>query len=296
MHVKVLGLRSATWMLRWLPRQWAMVVASTLGVLCWALCPARRRIIDGNLARTAAARSVRDRRQLCRATFMALGRSTVDFLRLPLMSAEDLMRLVVFEGKAHLDEALAGGRGAIIVSGHIGAWELSGPLVAAHGYRISGYVEDAAVDRTVLEAYDHYRGVTGLSLIRLTDGARAGAAVLKRGEVLGLLADRVIEGRGLRTPFTGGRREIPMGPAMLARWTGAPILFGTLLPTPGSPHAYRATLEPLGVGSHDDDAKVTSVIAARLAQSVAAHPEQWFVFQPNWLAGSSEELNGPSHG
>jgi KDO2-lipid IV(A) lauroyltransferase len=250
------------------------------------MCPARRHIIDSNLARTASDRSARERRRLCRATFKALGRSTVDFLRLPLMSADELMGLVVFEGKAHLDMALAQGRGAIIVSGHIGAWELCGPLVAAHGYRMSGYVEDGAIDPAILQAYERYRGATGLTLIRLTDGARAGSRVLKRGEVLGLLADRVIEGRGLRTAFAGGTREIPMGPAILARWTGAPILFGTLLPTPGKPHAYRATLEPLGVGADEDDTMVTRVIATRLAEVVANHPDQWFVFRPNWLSDS----------
>lgn len=282
--MKIIGLRAATWLLRFVPRGVAVAVAGVVGDLCWLTMRARRRVIADNLARTAANRTARERRRLGRATFRHIASSTVDFLRLPLMSRQALIDLIEFQGREHLDAALAHGKGAIIVSGHIGGWELSGPLVAAHGYGIHGYVEDTGVDPEVLRAYARYRGAMGLSALPVTRGARVGYHVLERGEILGMLADRVIVGRGLPVTIGRGSREIPIGPAALARWSGAPILFGHMILTPNGERPYRAVLEPIAQSPSDDDEAVTRSMARRLSHVIEEYPDQWFVFQPQWLA------------
>lgn len=279
----VLGLRVATWLLGYVPRRAARCVATVLGDCCWATMPQRRRTIARNLSKLAPNQSVGERRSLCRATFRRLARAYVDFLRLLHLPPGALQALVTCQGFDRLETALARGRGVIIVSAHCGAWELSGPLVAAHGYDIHGYVEDAAIDPRVFRAFQRYRESTGLTLIPLSHGARAGLRVLRAGGILGVLGDRVIQGTGVAVPFGSGARLLPSGPAALARWSGATILIGHIVEQDGAARPYLATLEELEIAPGDDDAAVTRRIGQRLSDVVTRYPDQWFVFQPDWL-------------
>ena len=104
-----------------------------------------------------------------------------------------------------------------------------------------------------------------------------------------LVADRVVgEGsEGVVLPFGEGMRPIPTGPASFSLATGAPIIVGHIaLRGSGSPR-YVIRLEPpispdpSGDGAADR-LRLTRRVADRLAAAVREHPDQWYVFQPQW--------------
>jgi KDO2-lipid IV(A) lauroyltransferase len=282
---KSILVRVGTWMLTFMPDGVAAAIAIAAAELCWWCLRSRRRIVHENLRYIASDRTETERRQLGRATFRNLALCTLDFLRLPLLTPDQIDRLIEVRGIEHLDRALAQGVGVILVGGHLGNWEIGGAYLGVHEYPIHALAEDQAVGVDTYETYARYRTRAGLKLLRLSRGVFAGRRALKQGAVLALLGDRSINSRGHIVNFCGGRRELPIGPAVLARWSGATVLLWSLLLNPTGPRRYLAVVEPPLAPQKDraDDRGFTEAIGERLSQVVKEHPDQWFVFQPHWL-------------
>ena len=265
-------------------------VARALGYLgataAYAALPERRAILLDNLRYTAPNATPAERRRLARDTFRHIAQCQVDLYRLPSSSPNDIRRLVDVQGGEHLEEARRVGRGIIVVTGHLGNYELGGAWMATLGNPVHAMVED--LDAPMLEALEQYRTATGMRTISRNRGARDAYRVLKSGESLLLVADRVIGGDssdGVELPFCEGSRAVPKGPAQLSLATGAPIVVGVAVRTPKGPRRYRIILEPpiMPDGTEPDAVlSLTRRVTDRLAAAVRKYPDQWFVFQPAW--------------
>jgi KDO2-lipid IV(A) lauroyltransferase len=256
--------------------------------LAHAVLPARRAILLDNLQHTAPNAGADERRRLARNTFRYIAECQVDLYRLIGRPPNEVLDLVEVAGIEHFEAARQLGRGVIVITGHLGNYELGAAWLAASGYPAHGVVED--VEPAILQLLEKYRTATGMRTISRNRGARDAYRVLKSGEVLCLVADRVIGdvSDGVEVPFCEGRRVVPKGPALLALATRAPIVVGFAFRTPAGPRRYRITLEPpiMPDGTEPDAAlTLTRRIADRLSAGVRAHPDQWFVFQPGWKTG-----------
>lgn len=263
-------------------------VARGLAALASLTLRDRRRILLDNLSRTAPEATPAQRSRLARNTFRHIAECQVDLFRLIGQAPNEIPAMIDVRGKDHIDAALSLGRGLIIVTGHLGNYELGAAWLASLGYPAHAVVED--VEPPVLALLEQYRTATGMRTISRNRGARDAYRVLKSGETLLLVADRVIgdASEGIEVPFCEGRRAVPRGPAQLALATGAPIIVGSMVRTPSSARRYRLVLEPpIMPDGIEPDAVVTLTrrITDRLAASVREHPDQWFVFQPGWITG-----------
>jgi len=111
--------------------------------------------------------------------------------------------------------------------------------------------------------------------------------VLRGGGLVGLPCDRDVGGGGVRVEFFGEPTTMPGGPAALALRTGATLVTAAVYSGPGRHH--RAVVDPpidtTRRGPFRRDlARLTQEIATRFEVLIGAHPEQWHVFQPVWLA------------
>jgi len=186
----------------------------------------------------------------------------------------------------NLDRAESMGRGTIIVSGHIGPYELAAACVAAEGHRVHGMTENLAP--AVLEALAEYRAATGLHLVNMKDGVREAYRILGNRETLILAADRAIgEARSaIEVQFAGGVRRVPTGPAAFSMATGAPIVVGFASIKRSGSTRYLLEFDPPILPQSSDEIerdRITRAIAERIASFVESHPDQWFVFQPRWV-------------
>jgi KDO2-lipid IV(A) lauroyltransferase len=279
---KAFLIRAGTALLRFVPYGLARTAALAAADVCWALLPERRRILEENLRVTAPGRSNGERQRLVRKTFRNLALCSLDFLKLPLLSKEKVIDLVEIHGLENLDQALAGGKGAILVTGHLGNWDFAGAYLAALGYPIHAVAED--VEPEVYEVYEHYRGATGMKVLSLGRGALPALRVLKRKELLVLVGDRAIGTPGLPVAFCDGRRNLPEGPAAFALKSGAPLVIGYLVLNPkGSEKRYKGVVTPPLDSQGRAAAEFTQAIADALSRAIRKDPDQWFVFQPQWL-------------
>ena len=274
-------MRAGTSLLRVLPRRLARRIAIGIGDACWVVLGARRRTLDLNLRKTAPRADGRRRRQLTRTTFRNLAICTVDLLGVPLANGAELLAEVDIRGRDALDQALAAGRGAVLVTGHIGNWDLAGVCLAAGGYPVHAVIEPA--EPGLAATYERYRGATGLKTLPL-GSALSVFRVLRRGELLLVVGDRAIGETGCEVAFGSGRRRAARGPAELACRSGAPVLIGYLVlnPDPAGPR-YLGRLELLVNDPGDDPLALTHAINERLSAVVGEFPDQWFVFQPEWV-------------
>ncbi len=213
----------------------------------------------------------------------------VDLLRLPSATRAELLALVSFAGVEHLDAVLEAGRGAIIVTAHLGPYELGGACLAIRGYDTTAVVERLAPE--VMQALASFREATGMQLIPLERAATGSLRALRRNGTVLLVADRVVGDTttGVELPFAHGTRRVPTGPAYLSIASGAPVIVAHIVQTRkhngaryavqlDSPIVADASLE-----RNESEMDLTRRITARLAAIVASHPDQWFVFQPEWL-------------
>jgi len=237
----------------------------------------QQRVHGGTLSPRALRRAVQ-------RAFDSYARYWVELFRLPALTPADLDAGMSYEGYEHLQEALDGGAGAILVIPHLGCWDWAGAWVATQGVPITVIVEPLDPPE-VFEWFADVRRALGMTVVPLgPEAASASIRALRNNEVLCLLSDRDIGGGGVEVTFFGERTTLPAGPATLALRTGAPILpVGAYYRGAFHHGVVRPPIPVERAGSlREDVARVTQRIADELEGLIRKAPEQWHLMQPNW--------------
>jgi phosphatidylinositol dimannoside acyltransferase len=189
-----------------------------------------------------------------------------------------------------VDRALAEGRGVVLVTAHLGAYDCLGRVFAASGYRLT-VVVGRTLPRAIFDAAVALRRALSVELVEATPaGLRRRIETLRRGECVGFLADRDFFQNGAPVEFFGRRTTLPSGAVRLARETGAPIVAAYLGRTGAG---FELTVEgpydvPRTADRRADVAAGMEAIVGSLTRAVAATPGQWAVFQPVWPPASTD--------
>ena len=268
---------------RHLPRRFVYWVGLRVADLYYWRRTADRRAVMSNLSRILAARGITPAAEalpgLARKTFQNFGKYLVDFFRFAHLTDEEVRRLVSLE---HLDylQAAARGRGVLLVTAHLGNWELGGAVLAALGYRLNAVVLPQRVAR-LNRLFTHQRESRGIHLLPLGHAVFAIEHSLQRGEMVALLGDRNFTHQTERYPFFGAPAPLPRGPAWLALRTGAPLVPVFLVRQEDDTFLLRChpPIYPDTLGSED---AIRSRWISVLEQEIAAAPCQWFVFEDFW--------------
>ena len=262
-----------------LPSSLEVPIAILGGTIAYRASASARDAVRENLAIVAPER--RDRERLVRQTFIEQVRHYIEIFRLARLDHEKVRRTVVTEGWERFVAAAARGQGVILASAHIGPVSVCGQIIAANGYEVTLPIENETGE--LARAINRARTRMGLRFVE-TDSAFGIARILKRGGVLGVLADRAVTGVGERVPFFGKPALLPSAHVALALRTGAALM-------PAFAHrdggVLRAVFEPeldlVRTGDRDLDVREgmrrwTAVLERHSRQA----PEQWSVFEPVW--------------
>lgn len=274
-------------------------VAEVIGTLAFLASPRARAAVVENLSVIAQAdlsvigqrdltvitladRGATPGARLARRVFVEQVRHYLETFRIMRLTPERLLAMVEIEGWGDLVRALARGRGVVLASAHLGPVVLCGQVLAARGLDVSVVVEPKAGDLGRL--VDRARSAMGIRTIE-TRSAMAVVRALRRGGVVGFLADRPVTGVGERVPFFGRDALLPSAHVAIALRSGA-----ALVPAFASREGGRlrarilAELELPRTGDRDADVREgVRRWAAVLERHVARSPEQWSVFGPVWI-------------
>lgn len=267
---------------RLLPRRFMMAMAVLIGTLYWALMRRDREMVRRNLGRV-----ISDPRKIAktvRRTFIYYAKYLVDYTRMDLLRKEDLAGLVhEFCGRDHIDGTLSGGRGGLILTGHLGNWEMGGVFLTLLGYSLNIVTAPDIGPR--LQGYRvRMRQEQRIKIIAMNGSFSSSLEVLgalKANELVALLGDRELFGRGIPVKFFGQNVLFPAGPALLAYLSGTPLIPTFVLLGPKNKYQCLAKtpLFPQNTGDRDRDvATQTQRIAGIMEELIRSHPEQWFTF------------------
>lgn len=280
-----LALRLGSWLVPRLPLAAAYALATVLGRSAYYLFPTPRRAIRENLAhvlgRPAHSPMVT---ATARRSFEHDAKNWVDTLRIAHISDQDIVAAVNVDGWDHLDTALSAGKGLILVSMHLGNFDLVGQVLIVRGHKLMVPVERME-PAPLFNFLVDLRRSKGLNAVPIDRAPREMLSTLKNGQILGIIGDRNLGGRGVRVDFFGRKATFPRAPLSLARHTGAPLLVGLAVRLPSNRfHGYITPPVPLvhSKSVEQDERENMSRIGAIMEDFVRRFPDQWLMFAPMW--------------
>ena len=222
-----------------------------------------------------------------------LGRVFAEIAWLWRAQPEAVERMCEIEGIEHIHEAIAGGRGGILATGHLGNWELLNARLAVAGVPITVAVrelDDSRVDQLVTALRTRFGSEV---ILRGTSAGRQLIRALGKGGGVGLLIDQDIPSiPGVFVPFFNRLAWTPSGAAMLALRARCPIMPGFIHRKPDGTHKIKI-YPPLEVPSEGNlKEKVREMTAAATAAAewqIRAWPEQWVWMHRRWRTRPEEE-------
>ena len=238
-------------------------------------------------------------RRWSKRTFAAYARYWADGARVPYVDEAGIRaRFRLEEGREHLRDAMALGRGIVVALPHVGSWEWGGAWLALEGMPMTAIVERLEPER-LFEWFVRQRAAMGLTAVPLGEGSSSAMLrTLKKGELAGLVSDRDLGGNGVEVEFFGERTTLPGGAATLALRSGAPLVPVVVYSGPGTWHTgvVHPPLDTTRRGSlREDVVRVTQDLAAVFEHDIRCRPEQWHLYQANWPSDRVLPGNGANH-
>jgi len=244
-----------------------------------------------NLARVIGTTPAAVPDSLIRASVASYARYWREAFRLPTMNQAELAKRLdrVFIGAEKFADAHRGGRGAVMALPHSGNWDMAGVWLAQN-YGTFTTVAERLKPESLYDRFIAYRESLGFEVLPLTGGDRPPMEVLaerlRANRFVCLMADRDLTRSGVQVNLFGEPTRLPAGPARLAIETGAPL---------HPAHVYYdgencvvQIDDALDTGSGDVSV-ITQALADRFAVNIAAHPADWHMLQPQWLADLSDQ-------
>jgi len=282
---------------RFLPRELGFRVFSAMGTTASRLLRKDRERAIENLALAFpdAPKPIRD--SLARAMFKSLGKNFYEFLNLEGSSKQRVAGLVEsIHGMEHLEAALARDAGLIVITGHIGCFELLAAYFSQQGYPL-WVVGRELWEKRINEKLIRIRESMGYKTIDRDSGGKDVLRVLRDGKIVAVLIDQHTRVSGIYVPFFNRPAHTPIGVAKLAIKTGAPILPMAIYMRENGRHEVRILPvidppEPSGVGQDGADKQVenlTRECSHAIETLVRYDPKQWVWFHNRWRYDEKKE-------
>lgn len=270
-----------------LPRSWAYALAILAARFAWTWSPLARPRLEYNL-KVACPELENDTRALRRLSWLNFrnhSKAYVDLMQLPRTSAETMRPWLKVQGMEYLEQARAIGKGVLVVSCHMGSYEVVSAIWSATLTPVSFFAEELE-PRALFEWYRDTRARLGISVLTLDHGGlRKVLQALRDEEMVITAIDRDITGTGHRMPFFGRPAPIPLGPAAIALRLGTPLFPVCVYRLPDD--TYQAEGSPLVFAKDTGDPKADQVRATEellrhIEAFIRRHPDQWHVPHRIW--------------
>jgi KDO2-lipid IV(A) lauroyltransferase len=286
MHWQYFLLKGFSRFLCWLPYSMVLRIGECIGLLHWSF---------GRSQRTRAKRQLQERMgadaltaaKIAVSMFKNIGRTLIEVLYIPALTPAKLERWVTIENPHYLAEAMAAGRGVVLLTGHFGNWEWMGARLVLAGFPLAAIAETQpgpGMDRLLNE----YRQQVGMTPYVARGNALISAMkALKSGKILGFLADQDAKENGVFVEFFGRPASTPQGPAFFASRAGAPVVPAFIVRQPRN-RGHRILLSPpIYARGGDSPAqqieRLTACMTAIMEERIRRYPDHWWWFQRRWI-------------
>lgn len=260
--------------IRKLPFFLTMHLGKGLGLLMYYLSTRERRNAVQNVAACPLLND--EPKKIAKESFKHMGLSAVEFIKATQLSRSKLLSIVRVEGREHIEAAFAKGRGVILITAHLGSWELLGVILSLSGYPLSPLVKtqrENAFDQFINNHRKHF----GMRPIPVGFTLRPVLRALEENRMCAYVMDQNPEQSGVKAEFLGRKARIARGAAVVAQKTDAQVLAGSIIRIGPWRHVVKIVpIELIRTGDPVEDIrKNTQLFSAHLSALIMEAPEQW---------------------
>lgn len=270
---------------------------SRLGRLARRVLRRRDKLAMRNLALTFPEKTDAERRAILDAAWIHFGREMLAYIRIQTMTLDEIAERCPFVNVEILDEALARGHGAVLLSAHFGGWEIAGLAIMSrfkHVTTVARKLDNEFLERDLARI----RARTGADVVDRRKAARPLMKTLAENGIVVLLPDQAVLPReGVLVPFLGRAAWTTPAPAKLAVRSGSTIVFAFCI-ADGARHRLEFE-EPIRVDQLSEaersDEALTTRMNAVISRRIVQRPELWLWMHDRWKGtapGESERANG----
>jgi Kdo2-lipid IVA lauroyltransferase/acyltransferase len=269
-----------------LPRSWARGVGAGIGAVAFRLLGRLRSSGLRNLELAYPGWTVEQREANLRLVYRNLGYQLAEFCLMDRYTAEVASEFIEYDGLEHYLAARERGKGVLVLTGHLGAWELSSFYHSLVGYPMGLVIR--RLDNPVVDEYvNRIRCLHGNWVIHKDDFARGLISSMRAGETVGILMDtNMTPPQGVFVPFFGVDACTASGLARVALKTDAAVVPGFLLwDEARSKYVLRfgGRMELIRTGNANEDVLAnTAAFAAMTERYIRENPEQWLWMHRRW--------------
>jgi len=272
--------------MRLLPRRLARAVGAGIGAAAFYGLGRLRRVGRRNLEMAFPEKTAKEREAILRSVYRNLGYLLAEFSKMPEYTAESASRFIRYEGLENYLKAREHGKGVLVLTGHLGAWELSSFYHSLMGMPMGMVIR--RLDNPLVDAFvNEVRCLHGNRVVHKDDFARGLISSMRSGETVGILMDtNMTPPQGVFVPFFGVEACTASGMARIAQKTGAAVVPGFLVWDEGEGRYvlhFGEELEVVHTGDAERDAVTnTATFTAAIERYVRRYPEQWLWLHRRW--------------
>ena len=277
--------RTAAFFIYFLPPEIGLWLAGKLGILAYLILRDYRKITLDNLRLAfGKEKSEAQLRAIAKNVFANLGRNAFELIQFSRINSSNINKLVEVKGREFIEGAFRLGKGVIIITAHLGNWELMAAAI-----RLNGYPGVTVGRRIYFHKYDSFlnrlRKIQDVDVIYRDESPRKILKVLKDNRIVGIVADQDVDSvEGVFVDFFGRSAYTPAGPAALAKVSGA-ALVPTFIVRENGRHTliFEKPIEIADTGNKENDlVENTRRWSAVVESYIRRYPDQWVWMHRRW--------------
>lgn len=267
-----------------LPLKLGYKLAVLISDLNYIISFSDRKAVKDNLKVIFPDKSNREIYVIRRKMFRNFAKYLVDFFRFSKLDIESIKKNIRIENLHYFDEEIKKGSGIIILTAHLGNWELGGIIIALLGYPL-WVVALPHKNKRVDEFFNYQRESKGIQVIPFGKAARQCLNLLKENKLLALVGDRDFSEKGITIDFFGKKTLFPLGPAAFSLKTNTCIIPGFMVRNPDDTFTLRIEkpIYPEKSGGPDkNEVEVLKIInnyKLIFEDYIRKYPDQWYMFK-----------------
>ena len=278
-------LKTLSWLASHTPYKLLVKLGKGLGYILWLVLK-KQRVRAENTIHERLGYSRKESKEVIKKMFVNLGISGLEMLYMPALNKDNIRGLVTFDHPEILWEALQQKKGVVMLACHMDNWEWLGAALALNGFPLSA-VEKPQPNRVYSDFMNELRRGAGQEIFaRGTSEILGCARAMKKGRMLGLIADQDGGYDGIFVPFLGKMASTPTGPAYFARKFKAPCINIFIIRKPDGYGHQVFVEEPFyyeNTGDQKaDDYNLTLKMTRSVEKIIKKYPENWLWFQHRW--------------
>ncbi len=271
-------------LVRLLPYDLLLFLGKILGNLYYLLIKKQRERAVAQMM-PALQISEAEARKLVRKSFVNLARNVLDIFYMPNLNEKNFSNYIKIDHLERMKDALAEGHGVVVLTGHIGTWEWLSAAFTLNGLPVTA-IAKLQPNQEYSRVLDDLRATINVEIFnRGTSELLSAGRALKKGKILGFLADQDGGPGGAFINFLGKIASTPMGPAVFSKKFHSPVLPAFIIRQEDGRHLVKIfeVMHFEDTGNTDEDLfRFTEKMTRILEQVIRENPTQWLWFQKRW--------------